>query len=202
MTNLRNAAILLGLSAGLGFLPNSANAASACPGTDGLFTVSGLTNQGGPAPLPNDMGTPCQLNTMGIMATVGTQWTAGQINTNGSYSYSLTSSGMPFSTFSLNADIGFSPTDGSITKEIFSDAGLTMLIGTVTSNSTPSATITLSDQTLTTIYVKDTWMVGTSGQMNSISNNFKLTPGPLPVLGAGAAFGFSRKLRSRIKASA
>ena len=27
-------------------------------------------------------------------------------------------------------------------------------------------------------------------------------PGPLPILGAGAAFGFSRKLRSRIKASA
>lgn len=27
------------------------------------------------------------------------------------------------------------------------------------------------------------------------------TPGPLPVLGAGAAFGFSRKLRNRIKAS-
>lgn len=28
------------------------------------------------------------------------------------------------------------------------------------------------------------------------------TPGPLPVLGAGAAFGFSRKLRKRIKQSA
>jgi hypothetical protein len=28
------------------------------------------------------------------------------------------------------------------------------------------------------------------------------TPGPLPLLGAGAAFGFSRKLRSRVKLSA
>jgi len=27
-------------------------------------------------------------------------------------------------------------------------------------------------------------------------------PGPLPLLGAGAAFGFSRRIRSRIKASA
>ena len=29
-----------------------------------------------------------------------------------------------------------------------------------------------------------------------------VVPGPLPILGAGAAFGFSRKLRNRIKASA
>lgn len=32
-------------------------------------------------------------------------------------------------------------------------------------------------------------------------NAFYQTPGPLPVLGAGVAFGFSRKLRQRIKAS-
>lgn len=35
-------------------------------------------------------------------------------------------------------------------------------------------------------------------------DNFQLvsqTPGPLPILGAGAAFGFSRKLRGRIKAA-
>ena len=31
--------------------------------------------------------------------------------------------------------------------------------------------------------------------------NIYQTPGPLPLLGAGAAFGFSRKLRGRIKAS-
>ena len=31
--------------------------------------------------------------------------------------------------------------------------------------------------------------------------DFSPVPGPLPILGAGAAFGFSRKLRSRIKAA-
>jgi hypothetical protein len=36
--------------------------------------------------------------------------------------------------------------------------------------------------------------------IDAIKNTFQ-TPGPLPVLGAGAAFGFSRKLRSRIKAA-
>jgi hypothetical protein len=38
-----------------------------------------------------------------------------------------------------------------------------------------------------------------NGNINAIVNVY--VPGPLPVLGAGAAFGFSRKLRSRIKAS-
>jgi hypothetical protein len=49
----------------------------------------------------------------------------------------------------------------------------------------------------------------TAGQMNQFSTSTLWappvttpTPGPLPLLGAGAAFGFSRKLRSRIKLSA
>ena len=37
--------------------------------------------------------------------------------------------------------------------------------------------------------------------IDAYQNTFRQTPGPLPILGAGAAFGFSRKLRSRIKAS-
>lgn len=49
----------------------------------------------------------------------------------------------------------------------------------------------------------------TAGQMNQFSTStlwapllITPTPGPLPLLGAAAAFGFSRKLRSRIKLSA
>jgi hypothetical protein len=39
---------------------------------------------------------------------------------------------------------------------------------------------------------------------NSVNQRLETSsvPGPLPILGAGAAFGFSRKLRSRIKAAA
>lgn len=43
-----------------------------------------------------------------------------------------------------------------------------------------------------------------AGERSSFSVNrfdFTSVPGPLPVLGAGAAFGFSRKLRARLKAS-
>jgi hypothetical protein len=40
------------------------------------------------------------------------------------------------------------------------------------------------------------------GTIFSFENSYKqgtAVPGPLPVLGAGVAFGFSRKLRRRIK---
>jgi hypothetical protein len=62
---------------------------------------------------------------------------------------------------------------------------------------------------LTTITVTDTFHV-TVGSINSIQNSFsqkpvqgdpERVPGPLPLLGAGAAFGFSRRLRTRVMAA-
>jgi hypothetical protein len=50
------------------------------------------------------------------------------------------------------------------------------------------------------IWVKDSWTVSGAAEVDNITNTFQ-TPGPLPILGAGAAFGFSRKLRGRIKAA-
>jgi hypothetical protein len=51
-----------------------------------------------------------------------------------------------------------------------------------------------------TIWVKDSWTISGNAEVDNITNTFQ-TPGPLPILGAGAAFGFSRKLRGRIKAA-
>ncbi len=42
------------------------------------------------------------------------------------------------------------------------------------------------------LYVKDTWSAGT---FDNLSNEFSQVPAPLPILGAGAAFGSIRKLR-------
>ncbi len=42
-----------------------------------------------------------------------------------------------------------------------------------------------------------TWTLDTTGD----TINVRVVPGPLPVLGAGAAFGFSRRLRQRIQRS-
>ena len=41
----------------------------------------------------------------------------------------------------------------------------------------------------------------TSGSEQIILRNNSQTPGPLPLLGAAAAFGYSRKLRNRIQKS-
>ena len=50
----------------------------------------------------------------------------------------------------------------------------------------------------TKITVVNTYTPG-NGSIDNAQNTFRTVPGPLPILGAGAAFGFSRKLRGRIK---
>ena len=55
------------------------------------------------------------------------------------------------------------------------------------------------------IIVRDEWQVGATDTLDNIKDTVTQrneVPGPLPLMGAGMAFGFSRKLRSRIKASA
>lgn len=54
---------------------------------------------------------------------------------------------------------------------------------------------------VTTLEVSNNWTQGSPG-LQQVTNTFKQTPGPLPILGAGAAFGFTRKLRKRIKSVA
>jgi hypothetical protein len=64
------------------------------------------------------------------------------------------------------------------------------------------------DPGLKTISVRDEYLV-TNGSINSFQNSFRQipggttdkVPGPLPLLGAGAAFGFSRRLRTRVLAA-
>lgn len=57
------------------------------------------------------------------------------------------------------------------------------------------------------IRVTDTWSIASGDSVDNIRNEFTQTgvpkvPGPLPIFGAGMAFGFSRKLRKRINARA
>lgn len=51
--------------------------------------------------------------------------------------------------------------------------------------------------------ISNDWQVtsGAGTGITQITNSIYQTPGPLPLLGAGAAFGFSRKLRQRVKIS-
>jgi hypothetical protein len=55
--------------------------------------------------------------------------------------------------------------------------------------------------TTATLWVLDTYTIPTDvASLDNIKNRFT-TPGPMPILATGMAFGFSRKLRGRIKAS-
>lgn len=83
----------------------------------------------------------------------------------------------------------------TVTKEVFSDAFTTNIL-----------TLTMDDQvgilphdTYKSIWVRDTYNVPAQSALDDFSNSYSQVPGPLPLLGAGAAFGFSRRLRRRIK---
>jgi hypothetical protein len=45
------------------------------------------------------------------------------------------------------------------------------------------------------LYVKDTWTTQSGNMVDNVANEFSQVPAPLPLLGAGAAFGSIRKLR-------
>jgi len=76
-------------------------------------------------------------------------------------------------------------------------------IGLTSTNGTPSVATVIGGPT--TITVNNSYN-GAGGAIDTLENSFKqiqhtTVPGPLPLLGAGAAFGFSRNLRKRIKTS-
>jgi len=78
--------------------------------------------------------------------------------------------------------------------------------GAVNAFTTVGSPSTFTAGTLTSAFT-NTFNVTSQGFTsfdNSVNQKFATSsvPGPLPILGAGAAFGFSRRLRSRIKAAA
>jgi hypothetical protein len=92
--------------------------------------------------------------------------------------------------------------DYTVTKKFYTDATFTSEITAwALSNpapANPDATSIGGQE----IFVRDSWSIpiGSSAKIDAIQNNYtQHVPGPLPLLGAGAAFGFSRRIRSRIK---
>ena len=86
----------------------------------------------------------------------------------------------------------------NIQKQVYSDAALTNLVTTL--SLTGSGFVNTVDLPAASVYYfKDTFDPN-GGAVDNFQNTVR-TPGPLPLLGAGAAFGFSRRLRGRIKAS-
>jgi hypothetical protein len=92
-------------------------------------------------------------------------------------------------------------TGGTIaTKEVFK--GLkddhANSLGTITSEDGSHGHLELAGLGLKQIYIRDGWSVQDGHVLQSVTNGITQVPGPLPILGAAAALGWSRKLRRRV----
>jgi hypothetical protein len=130
---------------------------------------------------------------------------SGVITGSGTYSYKIETTGPltgnTFNAVGLSADINGLGT-ASITKEVFGDSGFMTSLGTLTLTYPGVAPAPILLPTgYTDIYIRDNYSTVGDAGIDKITNSLNSVPGPLPILGAGAAFGFSRKLRGRIKAA-
>lgn len=131
------------------------------------------------------------------------------LNFNAESRYQVTKSGVKLGT-TMPVDVwfdrvGLSVSQGvglpTVDKIIYSDSGFTNKIAEIL-NVAPGPTVYASlPNKYSTIYIKDVYNANALNTIDSVKNELRDVPGPLPILGAGAAFGFSRKLRGRIKAA-
>lgn len=218
MRLIRNAAVLLGFSAGLGLLsiqPSQAAdwdtcgvaGAKAAMGLYSTFPIGGC--QIGDKTL-SDLSTDVDA---GVGGTVPIQMMWSENNFNPAI-HTLTfqnSGGLGGSFFNYSIAVSVGPEllkDYSLNSAC--SAGGCAYTGKMTQSADPSFLNMSNSLGLQGpqgiplspfLNVSNTW-TNTSLSIEQVTNSYTQTPGPLPILGAGAAFGFSRKLRNRIKASA
>jgi hypothetical protein len=223
MRTLQSAAILLGLSAGLGAVFNSpaqaqvqtcsftsppSNIVCGIPAlASPVFAPDSISAGAGTISFENPAGGSMYSVKTGFAPTINTASVTEQ------FKYSLTlTDGKIWGMAGLTTNMLAGFPGGKFSKQICADAAGTDCItadelDTLTlSNTGVSGFIDISDLNTNKIYVTDTYqsVVGNPmgyGQISDFTNTFEAVPGPLPVLGAGAAFGFSRKLRKRIKSA-
>jgi hypothetical protein len=145
------------------------------------------------------------------ITTLAVDWDpVNLITVGGSVSYNVATTALNperwFEMVDLGVDVnGIGTYSVSVTKSV-ADSVTGAALGSITftqsnlgSSKTPELMISpIYDH----LYITDTYTVtGATVGIDKITNTFESVPGPLPILGAGAAFGFSRKLRGRIKAA-
>ncbi|MEA5415742.1 hypothetical protein [Synechococcus sp. BA-132 BA5] len=150
-----------------------------------------------------------ELDTAGLAYIFSGSLTPGLANGFISYDIAIDPlTGQEFQWVQLSAEGSFA--EYTVTKDVaWAGGGSTQLL--TSDVAVPSApTFSFAPfPSLKSLSVKDTWLA-TSGTVIDVNNGYLLTPardegdpvpGPLPIVGAAACFGLSRKLRSRIKAS-
>lgn len=179
------------------------------PGNAGWFTTSGISGPtigGGICILTSPPGGNPALENF---VSIDTDFLNGELPgpNSGTFEYSISTTrpGYWFSSGLIDSDVDV-PNGVTVRKEIFPTAGDlsagTNKIWDYTSTDGSNSLFQPLPNQYTTLYIKDTYTVPTGAVLDNFTNTFEQqVPGPLPILGAGAAFGFSRKLRSRIKAA-
>ena len=120
--------------------------------------------------------------------------------TTGTFSYHLSIDPLKqhiFETASLSWAGVASPNGApSVLKQLYKTSAMDPgdLFASLTSN---GSTVNFVNLALKDIWVKDTYTVPEGAQLDNFENTYTQVPGPLPLLGAGTAFGFSRRLRRR-----
>ena len=115
----------------------------------------------------------------------------------------------PVATFaraSLDANFDQVTQNSFFTKELRANNSSGVILDTLAVNSSnnwgPDNTTAIAGQTR--LYVRDVWNLASGDRFDNVINGYTQSevPGPLPILGLGTAFGFSRKLRRRIQKGA
>ena len=131
----------------------------------------------------------------------------------GSFEYSLevTDTGYGLLDAGLDSNVAgnlTSPPSTVVTTGIYGDEFYTDLLGTLTSTDGSNVPQTAIPINPVTVWVVNSWDVASGDVLQDFKNSYRQVftgeppegvPGPLPILGAGAAFGFSRRLRRRIR---
>lgn len=211
MRIFRNAALLLGLSAGLGLLstqPSKAADWDTCgvPGAKAAMGLFSTFPTGGCligdkllSNITTDVTFPIQMmwsenNFDPSIHTLTFQNSGGLGGSFFNYNIAVSGSSESIKDYSLNS--GCSASGCAYTGTMSQSAdGSTLPMSNSLGLQGPQAI-----PPITSLAVQNTW-TNTNLSVEQITNSYTQTPGPLPILGAGAAFGFSRKLRNRIKAS-
>jgi hypothetical protein len=208
------------LAATLPFSGNAANAGSCsltalatCAITEGDKTISDISITGGGfiATLPQDLMFSIASGSWVVQTVFGPDQSTTQSSTSAnpivlSYTVTINDPTKKFNKWTIQGDDN--TLNGGNTVQTVTVAGGNPVPVSLTSfdsaNPIPANSTFMNDTSV--INVTSSFYTNGTTTFNSISQKFTQrdmptqgVPGPLPLLGAGAAFGFSRRLRNRIK---
>jgi hypothetical protein len=133
--------------------------------------------------------------------TIFSPQTTGNVNGTLNYNVAITGTPFTFATAAVNVNGSNGITAGN-PKVISTMTGIP-LVPSFTADAVSPPTVRTFANNTKTIAVSQNFTASGGRRLSAFTTDFtQNVPAPLPLLGAGAAFGFSRRLRSRIKNSA